>query len=67
MKAKEIRDKKIEDLQKTIVELKRELFNLRFQKVSAQLTNTARIRDVRRGVARLKTILQERSSGKTKA
>ena len=47
-----------------MVDLKREQFNLRFQVASGQLTNTARFREVRRDVARVKTILSQRSAAK---
>lgn len=49
-------------LKDQLLELKREQFNLRFQKASGQLENTARIRAVRRDVARVKTILAARGS-----
>jgi large subunit ribosomal protein L29 len=50
-------DEKLESL---IEERHKELFNLRFQKVAGQLTNTSRPRQVRREIARIKTILRER-------
>jgi len=60
MKAKEFREMTDEELLKKIDELKTELFNLRFQLATGQLDNTARIREVRKGIARGKTILRER-------
>jgi len=60
MKIKELHNKKAQDLQKNLLEFKKELFNLRFQKVSGQLTKTHRIRYIRRSVARIKTLLNEK-------
>ncbi len=64
MKVAEVRTKDIKDLQKLVLDCKRELFNLRFQKAQGQLTNTARVREVRRTIARTHTILQERKTSK---
>ncbi|NLY37703.1 MAG: 50S ribosomal protein L29 [Firmicutes bacterium] len=61
MKAKEIRELSDEELQDKLKELKEELFNLRFQLATGQLENTMRIKEVRRGIARVKTILRERA------
>ena len=58
-KAAELRSKSRAELLSRLAELKREQFNLRFQKASGQLANTARIREVRREIARIKTILGE--------
>lgn len=60
MKIAELRKKKDEDLNKLVVDLKKELLNLRFQKKAGQLQNTARIRQARREVARAKTELHAR-------
>jgi large subunit ribosomal protein L29 len=60
MKAIEIRELETEDLHARIAELKEELFNLRFQLATGQLDNHRRTRDVRRDVARIRTILRER-------
>lgn len=56
----ELRQLSDQDLEKRLRELKEELFNLRFQKVTGQLENPARIREVRREIARVKTIQRER-------
>ena len=66
MKAKELRDLKSEEL---IVKLnaKKELFNLRFQLATGQLENTARIKMVKKDIARVKTILAERKLNETRA
>ena len=61
MKAKEIRELSDEELQDKLKELKEELFNLRFQLATGQLENTIRIKEVRRGIARVKTLLWERA------
>lgn len=60
MKAQEIRKLSTEDLNIRVVELKEELFNLRFQLAVGQLENTARIRQVRKLIAQMKTIITER-------
>lgn len=63
MKASEIRKLSTVDLNKRIDELKIELFNLRFQLAVGQLENTARIPQVRRLIAQMKTIITERKEG----
>ena len=62
MNVSEIRTKSDDELQDQIRDLKKEAFNLRFQKASGQLENTARQRQVRRDIARVKTVLGERLS-----
>ena len=57
MKAEELRGKTPDELNDQLMTLRREQFNLRFQKASGQLENTARVRLVRRDIARLKTVL----------
>jgi large subunit ribosomal protein L29 len=64
MKAKELRKMSSEELKQRERELREELFNLRFQHSLGQLTNTARISQVKREIARIKTILRERELGK---
>ena len=59
MKIVELRKKKVTDLGSLVVDLKKESFNLRFQKSGGQLKNTARVRDVRRTIARIKTLQNE--------
>jgi large subunit ribosomal protein L29 len=56
-KASELKSKSIEDLNGDLAELKKEQFNLRFQQATNQLDNTARVRQVRRGIARIQTIV----------
>ncbi len=67
MKAAEIRPKTEDQLKEQLRDLKKEAFNLRFQTVSGQLENTARVRQVRRDIARVKTVLRERQSAQDTA
>jgi large subunit ribosomal protein L29 len=57
MKAGDLRAKSEDQLREQLLQLKKEQFNLRFQKATGQLENTARVREVRRDIARIKTIL----------
>jgi large subunit ribosomal protein L29 len=63
MKAKDIRNLSTVEIETKITELKDELFNLRFQLATGQLENPMRIREVRKDIARAKTILRERELG----
>jgi len=60
MKASDLRSRTVDELTEEVDTLGREIFNLRFQRASGQLENTARVRQVRRDIARIKTILGER-------
>lgn len=60
MKATDLKTKTDDELKESLVGLRKEKFNLRFQKASGQLENTARVRQVRRDIARIKTILRVR-------
>jgi large subunit ribosomal protein L29 len=62
MNANELREKTPDQLREELVNLKKEAFNLRFQQATGQLENTARMREVRRGAARVKTILNEKAA-----
>lgn len=62
MKAEELREATDEELQEKEEELRRELFNLRFQLATAQIENPMRVRVVKKDIARIKTILRERRS-----
>ncbi|MBQ0065594.1 MAG: 50S ribosomal protein L29 [Firmicutes bacterium] len=62
MNTKEIREKTNEELLQEIDSLKDELFNLRFQQATGQLENTARLRTVKKTIARIKTVLTEREN-----
>ncbi len=61
MKAADLRAKSKDELREELVSLKKEQFNLRFQAASGQLENTARVKQVRRDVARIQTILAEQA------
>jgi large subunit ribosomal protein L29 len=61
MKVKEIREFNEQELEEKVKELKEELFNLRFQEATGQLENCMRIQEVRRSIARVKTVLRERA------
>lgn len=61
MKASEIRELSVDELNEKLVSLKEELFNLRFQLAINQLDNTARIKAVKKDIARIKTTLREQS------
>jgi large subunit ribosomal protein L29 len=63
MKATELRHKTPDELKDQLLQLKKEQFNLRFQKATGQLENTARVREVRRDIARIKTILGGAAQG----
>jgi large subunit ribosomal protein L29 len=65
MKAEDIRSKTDDELSSTLADLKKEQFNLRFQRASGQLNNTARFRAIRQDIARIKTVLGSRQSAKT--
>ncbi|TYP79977.1 LSU ribosomal protein L29P [Maritimibacter alkaliphilus HTCC2654] len=62
MNASELRDKSADQLKDKLGDLKKEAFNLRFQQATGQLENTARMRQVKRDVARVKTILNEKAA-----
>lgn len=59
----ELRSKTIEELNQDLVDAKKELFNLRFQNATNQLSNTARISEVRKNIARIQTIITQKNNG----
>lgn len=61
MNAQELRDKTPDQLRDQLADLKKEAFNLRFQQATNQMENTSRVRQVRRDVARVKTVLNEKA------
>lgn len=63
MRADKLRDLTISELEVQLRDLKEELFNLRFQHATAQLDNPLRIREVRKTIARVKTIMREKELG----
>ena len=62
LKINDIRDLTPDQLNDELIKLKREQFNLRFQKATGQLSNTARVRVVRRTIAKLKTVEREKAA-----
>ena len=62
MKAHDVRMKSEDQLKDELAALKKEQFNLRFQKATGQLEKTGRVRQVRRDIARVRTILREKAS-----
>jgi len=66
MKAADIRTMTIDQIDDEVLKLKKEHFNLRFQRASGQLENTSRVREVRRDIARLKTIARGKRPGAAK-
>ena len=62
MKAQELRDKTPDQLRDQLASLKKEAFNLRFQKATGQMENTSRMQVVRRDAARVKTILNQKAA-----
>ena len=62
MKASEIRDMTAQELENKLVDLKKELFALRFQHTVNQLDNPARLKAVKKEIARMKTIIREQSN-----
>ena len=56
---KELREKSVEELNQELVAAKKELFNLRFQNATNQLDNTSRIKEVRKNIARIQTMITE--------
>lgn len=67
MKIEDVRNFTLDQLDDELIKLKREQFNLRFQKATAQLTNTARVREVRRTIAQIKTVEREKRVAETKS
>ncbi|MFC1467095.1 50S ribosomal protein L29 [Verrucomicrobiota bacterium] len=62
MKVKDLKEKTVEELNQQLEETQKELFNLRLQQVAGQLENSSRIRDLRRTVARIKTLQNEKEA-----
>ena len=66
MNVKEIRDLSSEELQKEVISLKEELYTLRFAQATGSLENPARIKDIKKTIARIYTVLTERESSEIK-
>ena len=67
MKAGQVRGMTIDQLNDELIKLKKEQFNLRFQAASGQLENTARVREIRRDIARIQTITRQKNAAGAKA
>ena len=67
MKAVQVRGMTLDQLTDELVKLKKEQFNLRFQAASGQLENTARVREIRRDIARIQTITRQKNAAGDKA
>ena len=67
VKAEELRAKTADELKDQLVDLKKEQFNLRFQQATGQLEKTARVKEVRREIARVKTLLAEQAKTEAEA
>ena len=65
MKASELREKSVEELKQELLNLSREKFNRRMKKGTGQLERPHQLKAVRRNIARIKTILNEKQAGKT--
>jgi len=65
MKAEEVHAKSDDELKESLLNLRKEAFNMRFRRASGQLENTAQVRHVRRDIARIKTVLGARSAPAT--
>jgi large subunit ribosomal protein L29 len=66
MKAGELQGKSIDELDDALTKLKKEQFNLRFQRASGQLENTSRVRQVRRDIARIMTVARSKRAASPK-
>ena len=66
MKVDDIRSLTLDQMDDEVLKLKKERFNLRFQRATGQLENTARLRETRRDIARLKTIAKQKRSATSK-
>ena len=58
----ELRNKSVEELNEELVAAKKELFNLRFQNATNQLDNTSRIKEVRKNIARIQTVIAQKNA-----
>ena len=67
MKTADLRSKSTDQLKDQLVQLKKEQFNLRFQQATGQLEKTARVKEVRRDIARVKTLLAEQAKAEAEA
>jgi large subunit ribosomal protein L29 len=66
LKTADIRAMSADQMEDAVVSLKKERFNLRFQRATGQLENTSRLREARRDIARIKTVAAQKRDGKSK-
>jgi large subunit ribosomal protein L29 len=66
-KAEDLRHMTVDQLDDEVMKLKKERFNLRFQRATGQLENTSRVREVRRDIARIKTIARQKRAAQPKS
>jgi large subunit ribosomal protein L29 len=67
LKADDLRHMTVDQLDDEVLKLKKERFNLRFQRATGQLENTSRVREVRRDIARIKTIARQKRAAQPKS
>jgi large subunit ribosomal protein L29 len=67
MKTEDVRRMTVDQFDDEVLKLKKEQFNLRFQRATGQLENTSRVREVRRDIARIKTIARQKRTAQPKA
>jgi large subunit ribosomal protein L29 len=67
MKTGDLRAMTVDQLDDEVLKLKKERFNLRFQRATGQLENTSRVREVRRDIARIKTIARQKHAAQSKS
>ena len=67
MKAADIKTMSVDQIDDEVLKLKKEQFNLRFQRATGQLENTSRVREVRRDIARIRTIAQQKRAAQPKS
>ena len=67
MKSEDLRTKSADELTEQLASLKKEQFNLRFQRATGQLENTSRVREVRRDIARVRTLQRQKTAAEAKA
>ena len=66
LKAEDLRHMTVDQLDDEVLKLKKERFNLRFQRATGQLENTSRVREARRDIARIKTIARQKRAAQPK-
>ena len=67
MNAADLRTMTVDQLDDELIKLKKEQFNLRFQRATGQLENTSRVREVRRDIARIRTVAQQKRAAQPKS